>query len=222
MRINKLLAERLGISRRKADEFLLKNDVLVNDTMALQGQDITDTDTITINGKALPAKPAYTYVLFNKPVGYVCSRDGQGSATIYDLLPSEYHHLNPVGRLDKDSSGLLLLTNDGDLHQKLTHPSYEKQKQYQVMLDKPLTPNDQALIKKGVLLDDGTSILSLGDGKDNHSWTVTMHEGRNRQIRRTFEALGYRITKLHRTTFGDYQLGTLKNGAWRELTNIAE
>lgn len=214
MRINKLLAERLGMSRRKADDFLLTNKVYVNGVPVQQGQDITDTDTVTINGKTLPAKPVYTYVLFNKPVGYVCSRDGQGSATIYDLLPPEYHHLNPVGRLDKDSSGLLLLTNDGDLHQSLTHPSYQKIKEYQLTLDKALTANDQAMIKKGVLLDDGISTLGLKNDKNNHNWVVTMHEGRNRQIRRTFEALGYKVIRLHRTKFGDYELNKLSSGSF--------
>ena len=215
MRINKLLSERLGMSRRKADGFLLTNKVHVNGVPAQQGQDVSDADTVTINDKPLPPKAAYTYLLLNKPVGYVCSHDGQGSATVYDLLPPEYQHLNPVGRLDKDSSGLLLLTNDGGLHQSLTHPSYQKIKEYQVTLNKPLTPNDQALIKKGVLLDDGISALELKlRTKDSQGWQITMHEGRNRQIRRTFEALGYKVTKLHRTKFGDYCLNNLSSGSF--------
>jgi 23S rRNA pseudouridine2605 synthase len=147
--------------------------------------------------------------MMNKPVGYVVSRNGQGSPTIYSLLPLQYHKLKPVGRLDKASSGLLLLTNDGNLANDLTHPSKQKVKIYEISLNLPLQPLHRQMISDhGIELEDGNSKLQLerreeGNDKD---WTVTMHEGRNRQIRRTFGALGYDVTKLHRTQFGPYKL----------------
>jgi 23S rRNA pseudouridine2605 synthase len=156
----------------------------------------------------------------HKPRGYVVSRQGQGSDTIYDLLPPHYRYLNPVGRLDKDSSGLLLLTNDGKLAQTLTHPSHQKRKLYEVELNKPLEPLHRQMISDhGIQLEDGVSRLLLErrqDGDDTR-WLVTMHEGRNRQIRRTFAALGYTVLTLHRTTFGDFALENLGPGKIRRV-----
>ena len=125
-------------------------------------------------------------MLLNKPVGYVCSRKGQGSQTIYDLIPAKYHHLESVGRLDKDSSGLLLLTDDGELANKLTHPSFRKEKVYEVTLDKSLHESDLARLQHGIELDDGTSRFIISPLKAQNSYLVTISEGRNRQIRRTF------------------------------------
>ena len=120
--------------------------------------------------------------------------------------------MKPVGRLDKESSGLLLLTNDGKLANELTHPSNRKEKIYQIELDKVLSDGDRRKVQQGVTLEDGISKLGLA-GRDR-SWTVTMREGRNRQIRRTFSALGYRVIRLHRVQFGEYELGKLENGAF--------
>lgn len=147
--------------------------------------------------------------MLNKPVGYVVSRDGQGSPTVYELLPKELQNLKPIGRLDKNSSGLLLLTNDGRLAQELTHPSYHKVKIYEVRLNKNLAPLHRQMISEiGIHLSDGPSKLGLErmNESSDKSWRITMHEGRNRQIRRTFESLGYAVAKLHRTTFGNYLL----------------
>lgn len=218
MRINKYIASRLGISRRKADEYILLHDVTINGHTAKAGQDVQDSDTVLADGKPLPNQAKHRYILLNKPTGYVCSRDGQGSKTIYELLPQELSHLNPVGRLDKDSSGLLLLTNDGELHQNLTHPSYQKEKVYIVTLDKPLSPEAKRQIDSGVELTDGISALALTLlRRDGKVWEVRMHEGRNRQIRRTFEKLGYQVVALRRIAFGDYSLGSLAAGDWIEL-----
>ena len=139
---------------------------------------------------------------------------------MYDLLPAEYQQLKPVGRLDKDSSGLLLLTNDGQLAHELTHPSFQKEKQYVIRLDKELSEADfETITKKGVPLVDGISKFGLDYVNDqNYEWKVTMAEGRNRQIRRTFEALGYHVTKLHRTQFGPYQLHDLQQGKYQVIT----
>lgn len=206
MRINKYVALATGMSRRKADNVIAVGQVKINNTIATAGSDVSEQDIVTIGNKNLKL-PSFTTILLNKPVGYVCSRNGQGSATIYDLLPSKYHHLKPIGRLDKNSSGLLLLTNNGTLHQKLSHPSYAKQKRYIITLDKPLLPIDQAKIQQGVMLDDGISKLQLQ--KDGKTWIITMAEGRNRQIRRTFSTLGYKVTTLKRTNFGPYKLSDI-------------
>jgi pseudouridine synthase len=162
-----------------------------------------------------------SYVAFNKPVGYVCSRRRQGdNPTIYELLPAEYRTLKPVGRLDKDSSGLILLSNDGDFALRMTHPRYSKVKRYDVAIDKPLEPLHQQMISDfGVDLDDGKSQLTLERiSNDRTKWVVIMSEGRNRQIRRTFAALGYIVTQLHRTNFGNYTLNNLAPGEFEIVT----
>lgn len=213
MRINKYIASRLSVSRRKADEIVLQGRVTCNQQIVNAGFDVTESDKVFVDGRLLPDKPNLQYIMLNKPVGYVCSHDGQGSPTVYELLPESYKSLNTVGRLDKDSSGLLLLTNDGALHNKLTHPSYKKSKIYNIKLDKPLSSKDLSQIQKGVMLDDGLSALQLTQIDNTHmQWTISMHEGRNRQIRRTFEALSYRVTHLHRTHFGPYALEVLDLG----------
>ena len=117
MRLNKLIASKLSISRRQADNLIISGQVLINGQTAHVTSDFKPADVIKVQGRPLPTKQSPTItVLFNKPIGYVCSRNGQGNNTIYDILPQKYHHLNPIGRLDKDSSGLLVLTNDGQLH----------------------------------------------------------------------------------------------------------
>lgn len=217
MRLNKYIALSTGLSRRGADEAIAENRVQINGETTRQGRDITDADTVTLDGNVVSPPVNTTTIMLNKPRGYVVSRDGQGSQTVYDLLPPDLHELKPVGRLDKDSSGLLLLTNDGQLAQELTHPSHQKTKRYEITLDKPLAPLHRQMISDyGVTLDDGPSKLQLGrlrDG-DDQSWEVVMSEGRNRQIRRTFAALGYDVTHLHRTGFGTYLLGNLALGEY--------
>lgn len=215
MRINKYVALATGISRRKADDIIASGQVKINKIIASAGSAVSEQDIVTLGNKIL-SLPIFTTILLNKPTGYVCSRNGQGSATIYDILPAKYHNLKPIGRLDKNSSGLLLLTNNGALHQQLSHPSYAKQKRYIVTLNKPLLSQDQTTILKGVMLKDGISKLQLQ--KNEKSWIVTMSEGRNRQIRRTFSALGYKVISLKRTNFGPYKLSDIpKNQLLLEL-----
>lgn len=223
-RLNKFLALQLGISRREADDLISTNTVTINGEPANLGIKVSTADKIAIAGKTLRTTPtAKTYLLLNKPVGYVCSRRQQGRAqTIYALLPPHLHHLKPVGRLDKDSSGLILLTNDGDFAHQMTHPSFHKIKVYNIRLDTPLEPLHQQMISDfGINLEDGRSQLSLERLDDSRlNWRVTMSEGRNRQIRRTFAALGYAIARLHRTNFGPYALGDIKRGQW-QVVNIS-
>lgn len=204
MRINKFVAQATGLSRRSADAAIAADRVRVNGQASNPGADISDNDVVTLDRRPITAPKTITTIVLNKPTGYVCSRVGQGSRTVYDLFPAELHHLKPVGRLDKDSSGLLLLTNDGNLANQLTHPRYAKEKTYELELDKPLKRSSQQRIEQGIQLEDGASRLALeGAGK---KWLVRMSEGRNRQIRRTFDAVGYRVTKLHRVQFGEFVL----------------
>lgn len=212
-RLNKYLALHMGISRREADNLIEKGRVALNGTPATLGARVQD-ETVTVNGKTVGATASLQYIALHKPVGYVCSRKPQGDApTVYSLLPSALHQLKLVGRLDKDSSGLILLTNDGDFGYRMTHPKFAKTKVYEVQLDQELEPLHQQMISDfGVQLEDGTSTLRLMRLSDDHrrAWQVTMSEGRNRQIRRTFAALGYTVTKLHRVQFGNYSLGDMK------------
>jgi len=217
MRLNQYIALHTGISRRSADRLIKEGRVTVNGQAPLIGYQVEEHDHVEVSGLKLAHKVKLVTILLNKPVGYVCSRNGQGSKTIYDLIPDELHHLKPVGRLDKDSSGLLLMTNDGKLANELTHPTQQKQKIYLVELDKPLAPEDKAKIEEGVRLEDGLSQLYLKVLKGGVI-EVKMYEGRNRQIRRTFAALGYKVEKLHRTHFGSYSLKLLASGKWRAIS----
>ncbi|MBQ2695303.1 rRNA pseudouridine synthase [Candidatus Saccharibacteria bacterium] len=235
IRLNKFLAERLGVSRREADDLISAGKITIDGKPAQLGAriNIPDSPTSTThstsvkldklpqvcyNGKIVPFQTVFLYIAFHKPVGYVCSRRAQGpTPTLYELLPKKYQHLKTVGRLDKDSSGLILLTNDGDFAYQMTHPKFHKEKVYEVELDKPLQPLHQQMISDyGIMLDDGPSKFTVVKSSSvsplSQHYTVILTEGRNRQIRRTFSALGYTVTKLHRTQFGKYQLGNLSVG----------
>ena len=213
-RLNKFLAERIGVSRREADDLIAAGKITIDGKKAELGARLDKNNKVCYNGSIIPFETDYLYIAMNKPVGYVCSRRAQGNApTIYELLPKEYQKLKTVGRLDKDSSGLILLTNDGDFAFKHTHPKFKKEKIYEVELDKPLEPLHQQMISDyGVMLDDGPSKFVIIH--DNNQYIVKLSEGRNRQIRRTFAALGYKVEKLHRTNFGVYQLSGLKPGEY--------
>lgn len=216
IRLNKHLATVLGVSRRQADQLIEQGRVKVNAQPAIIGQKITTNDQITVNDRPLQAKTRPQLIAINKPTGVTCSRRHQkGDRTIYDLLPPELHHLKTVGRLDKNSSGLILMASDGDFIHQMTHPRFQKIKVYKVRLDTDLAPLHQQMINDfGVTLADGRSQLGLSRLSDTNrrEWQVIMSEGRNRQIRRTFAALGYEVIKLHRIQFGPYQLTTLKPG----------
>lgn len=217
-RLNKHLALQLAISRREADELIERGRVAINGTVAVLGARYNENDAITVNGKAITSNTDYRYVMLHKPVGYVCSRRDQGdNPTIYAILPPNYQAFKPVGRLDKDSSGLLLLSNDGDFTYRMTHPKFNKTKIYSVELDHELAPLHQQMISDyGVQLDDGPSKFTVMRIKGKH-YEITMHEGRNRQIRRTFMALGYTVVALHRTQFGNYSLGDMKPGEYKSV-----
>lgn len=222
MRLNKYIALATGISRREADDLIASGVVAVNGEQAKLGEPVDENTKVAVRGQLVQLPESRTVIVLNKPVGYVCSRNAQakGVQTVYALLPDKYKKLKTIGRLDKDSSGLIMLTDDGDLAFRLTHPKFAKTKQYLVTIDKALEPLHQQMINDfGVNLPDGRSQLGLEKLNDNRrEWRVVMHEGRNRQIRRTFAALGYTVIKLHRTNFDNISLSGLKPGKFIELT----
>ena len=224
-RLNKFLALQLGISRRQADELIEKGRISINGKTAQLGERFKEGDEIKLGEKIISkTREEKKYVIFNKPRGYVCSRKKQGeNETIYAILPKEFSVLKPVGRLDKDSSGILLLTNDGDFAFQMTHPKFRKVKEYLVSLDTPLQPIHQQMIADfGINLPDGKSQLGLERLDDSRkNWKVIMSEGRNRQIRRTFSAIGYEVKELHRTVFGSYILPKdLNFGDFRKVEKL--
>jgi 23S rRNA pseudouridine2605 synthase len=208
------VATATGLSRRAADKVIKSGQVIIDDKVATLGQEVDIDSIVSLNNQIL-SLPQAALIMLNKPAGYVVSREGQGSQTIYSLLPQNLASLKPVGRLDKDSSGLLLLTNDGQLAQILTHPKYQKTKVYRIVLGKDLAAGDQRKIESGVNLDDGVSWFQLEGNKNN--WIATIGEGRNRQIRRTFSKLGYTVTRLHRIKFGPFELSNLQSGHYIHL-----
>jgi 23S rRNA pseudouridine2605 synthase len=215
MRINQFLAISLGISRRKANDLINSNKIVLNSQVAKHNDHVSSADKVTLRGNLLQQKP-FIYIAMNKPTGYITSRTKQGmSPTIYDLIPKHYHNLKPVGRLDKNSCGLLLLTNNGHLAQLLSHPSYKKEKRYRVKLNKALNKADQKKINSGIDLPDGKSYMKIIG--NNQNWTINMHQGRNRQIRRTFASLGYEVVFLQRTNFGPFNINQLKISEWEKI-----
>lgn len=224
MRLNKYLATATGKSRREADALIESGRVTIDEQVATIGDRVPDEAIVCLDRQELSLPQQPTLVMLNKPVGYVSSRRAQAkdARTLYELLPAELHKLKTVGRLDQNSSGLILLTDNGDFAFRMTHPKFVKVKIYEIKLDRALEPLHQQMISDfGITLEDGMSRLQL-EKRDNQrlAWRVTMSEGRNRQIRRTFRALGYVVVELHRTHFGNFELGDLESGQWKKLDNV--
>ncbi|MGE5310090.1 MAG: pseudouridine synthase [Sphaerimonospora mesophila] len=224
MRLNKFIATATGTSRREADLLIASGRITIDGTVATLGDRASDGATVQLDHRRLTLPTESTLIMLHKPVGYVSSRRAQArdARTLYELLPPELQKLKTVGRLDQNSSGLILLTDNGDFAFQMTHPKFAKTKVYEVTLDQPLEPLHQQMIADiGVTLEDGPSRLHLEKlGDQRKTWRVTMSEGRNRQIRRTFRALGYTVTKLHRTHFGNFALSNLKPGQWQKLDGV--
>lgn len=216
MRLNQYLAKHTSLSRRGADVAIADGRVIVNGKIPEVGQQYNESDTIELDGVPLKQLKTTT-IMLNKPIKTICSKTQQGNVqTVYNLLPDELQHLTYVGRLDKDTSGLLIMSNDGDLIQEVTHPSHQVVKQYEAQLPRGLRDQDLRALQAGVELEDGISKLEVsGKGRN---WIIKIHEGRNRQIRRTFEKLGYELDRLHRSKVGKLSLGTLKTGEYREIS----
>jgi 23S rRNA pseudouridine2605 synthase len=184
-----------------------------------------ETDRVSVNGKIIDLKPRRTvYLMVNKPAGILTTTiDERGRRTVLDILPERYRRLRlyPVGRLDKDSTGLLLLTNDGGLTYKLTHPRFEHEKEYLIHIDGMLKPDEIRKLEKGVELEDGMTypvVVKEIKSQPPFNYSITMHEGRKRQVRRMLANLGYQVMALKRIRMGNLNLGNLKEGAIRELS----
>lgn len=223
IRLNKFMANAGICSRREADDLILKGLVKVNGTAVSElGVKVTAKDTIEYDGKIVsPEKKCY--VLLNKPKDTVTTVDDpNGRKTVMDLVKGACEErIYPVGRLDRNTTGVLLLTNDGDLASKLTHPKYVKKKIYQVWTDKPITEEDMQHIADGVELDDGpihADAISYVSPTDRKQAGIEIHSGRNRVVRRIFESLGYHVVKLDRVYFAGLTKKNLPRGRWRYLT----
>lgn len=223
MRLNQWLV-RAGAApaRRKADELIGQGRVLVNDKLPELGTKISPEDTVKLDGQKQQLHEVSTQILvLNKPAGFVSSHRGQGGdETLFSLIPSEYSDWKIIGRLDKDSEGLTILSNDGDLVQSLGHPSAGHTKHYRVWLNRTLSEGDAWRLEEGIPLEEGTSSFTKIQRHEQYVdvWLVT---GWNRQVRRTFEALDYRVRRLQRLEIGPYQLGDLAEGAW-EMREVAK
>lgn len=210
MRINKFLAYNTDLSRRKADDAISAGRVTVNGILPDPGTTIDKQSVVLLDGIEIKNTQKEPIVLLvNKPEGYVCSKDGQGGKTVYKLIPQMYGGLNIAGRLDKDSSGLLVLTNNGELLNELTHPSNNKAKTYEVTVDKPIASKDMKQIHSGVNIGDSRLSKMQIQALTKENYKIKLQEGRNRQIRRTLSALGYKVISLHRTKLGPYSIEDL-------------
>ena len=222
MRLNRFLAQSGLCSRREADDFITAGLVTVNGQIVTQlGTKVLPTDEVKFNDSRVQGEKK-VYLVLNKPKGYVTSLDDpHAGKTVMDLVEGACtERIYPVGRLDKNSLGLLLFTNDGDLTKQLTHPSYKKKKIYQVTLDKPLARADMDRIAEGITLEDGEIFADeISYVKENKQEIgIEIHSGRNRIVRRIFEFLGYTVTKLDRVYYAGLTKKNLKRGAWRFLS----
>jgi pseudouridine synthase len=216
MRLNAWLARAGVASRRKSDELIKAGRVTVNGAPGRLNTFVAADDDVRLDGRPL-SKQRLAYVLLNKPAGVVTTAsDPQGRPTVVGLVPHP-SRVVPVGRLDAETTGALLLTNDGELAHRLAHPRYEVDKVYVVEIDQPATDAQLARLREGVELEDGptapASVRRVSGGRIE----LTIHEGRNRQVRRMFEAVGRRVTHLHRSRYGPLTVEGLEPGAWREL-----
>lgn len=221
IRLNRLIALQTGLSRRQADQTIKSGRVTVNHQPARLGEKVDLLqDQVFFDDKPLSTQTLH-YLALNKPPGYITTRrDEQNRPTVMDLIPQQYHHLHPIGRLDLDSQGLLILTNDGTLTYKLTHPKFNHPKVYHVQIDSRPTSKTLRLLKTGVPLKDGKTLPALVKilKKPPEFWLeITLTEGRHRQIRRMFAALNHQVLTLIRVQIGQLKLDVLGNRTWTKL-----
>jgi pseudouridine synthase len=220
-RLQKILAQRGVASRRAAERMMLDGRVTVNGAVIslLGAQADPDTDDIRVDGRPIPPPQRARVLMLHKPPGYVstCKTGRESGKSVLELVPADRRYF-PVGRLDRDSSGLLLLTDDGDFAHRLMHPRHKVPKTYEVECDAPLPAGGMQQLSSGLSLEDGVAralaVSAVGDG----AYRVILGQGRKRQVRRMFQALGVRVLRLHRVQIGALPLGQLPAGRWRELT----
>lgn len=223
-RLQKLISDAGITSRRKAEELILQGKVSVNNVVIKELGCKADPakDTIKVNGKALTLNNKKIYIALNKPYGIISSRkDEKNRETVIDLIKSN-EYMYPIGRLDYDSSGLILITNDGNIANNLIHPRYEVEKVYIVYVAGNPSNKELESLAKGIKLDDGytapAELLILHEERNLTVIEVIIHEGKNRQVRRMFDAIGYEVIKLKRIRIGNIKLDDLKPGEYRNLT----
>lgn len=227
VRVQKLLAAAGYCSRRHAEELIAQGRVRVNGKKVSLGDKARAGDSLTVDGAevALEGRRNYRYIMLNKPRGYVTTAsDELGRRCVMDLLDGVEERVYPVGRLDRNSEGLLLLTNDGALANAIMHPSREVAKTYRVTVRPPVTDEQLARLGAGVKLDDGfvtapANVVVRTLEKERAVLLLTIHEGKKREIRRMCDAVGLPVLRLRRISIGPLKLGTLKPGAWRDLTS---
>jgi 23S rRNA pseudouridine2605 synthase len=213
-------------SRRRVAAIIKRGGIAINGAIVESFNEPVDParDVITIDGEWIPIKAEpLVYLMLNKPKGIISSTsDQRGLKTVIDILPEKYRRIRlyPVGRLDKDSTGLIILTNDGELTLRLTHPRFQQEKEYVVRLEQNLKPEDGTKLEKGIRLDDGKTSPAKVRGLKYPplSYSLIIHEGKKRQVRRMFAALGYRVLELKRVRLGNLRLAALPEGKIRELT----
>jgi 23S rRNA pseudouridine2605 synthase len=216
VRLNAYLARAGVASRRKADDLIKAGRVLVNGEPGQLNTFVQATDRVEVDGREV-AKQKLAHLLLYKPAGIVTTAsDPHGRPTVVQLVPNE-PRIVPVGRLDADTTGALLLTNDGPLAHRLAHPRYGVEKVYEIELDGELDDDALRLLAEGVELDDGRTAPARARRLGRNRIELALHEGRNRQVKRMLEALGHRVTHLHRSAYAGLTLGGLEPGAWREL-----
>ena len=224
MPLNKYISHCGICSRRDAVEIIKEGKVKVNEKVIKEpGFKVTESDNIVFEAKRIFIQKKLVYYLLNKPKDYITTTDDpEGRKTVMDLLgAAPEQRIFPIGRLDRNTTGLLLLTNDGDLTQKLSHPKNNVKKIYQVVLDKPLTKGDFDKIAEGIVLEDGLAPvdeLAYTDLKDKREIGIEIHIGRNRIVRRIFESLGYQVKALDRVYYAGLTKKNVQRGKWRELT----
>lgn len=220
MRINKYIASCTEHSRRKAEELVLTGRIKVNNEVIRDlSTQISESDKVYLDDKLI-TQQKFIYYALNKPVGYTTTTsDPHAKKIITDLVPKD-PPVFPVGRLDKDTSGLIFLTNDGDFAQKMTHPKYEKEKEYVLETNKPLSASSLERLRKGIELDDGMTAPAKGQSLGKNLYSITIHEGKNRQIRRMIEKVGARVVSLERIRIGDFELEDLREGKYKTFDKI--
>lgn len=224
MRLNKYLAECGLGSRRACDKLIEEGRVRINGKPAGLGAEVQERDSVTVSGRAVNPPSRHTYVMLHKPKGYITSAsDEKGRKTVFELIRNINVRLFPVGRLDYETEGLLLLTNDGELCEKLTHPSHQIGKTYVAKIEGEISDAEVKQLRDGLVIDEGeaatkrSSVDVLEKGEGYTRLELVIYEGRNRQIRKMFEAVGKKVIFLKRTAVGEIRLGGLSRGEYRYL-----
>ena len=224
MRLQKYLADAGIASRRKCEELIAAGRVSVNGTVARLGATFEEGDEVLLDGRPVAPQREKVIILFNKPKNVICTNDeGEDRVRVSDFFTQLPYRLYTVGRLDYDSEGLILVTNDGDIANRLMHPRYGTSKTYRVLCTGWLTPEDKRRLRSGVELEDGMTspaeLRILRERQDGRTeLLLTIHEGKNRQVRRMLAATGHDTLRLQRTAIGKLELGDLKPGEWRYIT----